>query len=136
MTLHRWVRAMLSAGLAVALTAGCTTFTRHECWREAPVAIRLRVVRADGGAAPARITVRGLESAVLPDAGGRAVFTIPAVSGGRTYVDGVLVREEDPQQMPAVWVWLAEWDRHPLSLVELDALPLDADGYRVLDLDA
>jgi hypothetical protein len=133
----RWAARVrgVTVGIGLVLAAGCTTYTRHECWGLPPTEIHLRLAHSDGGPARSLVRVRGLEFDVVPDAEGRGVFTIPPLLGGRTWVNGVLVRDEDPRRAAAVWVRDEGARVQAPSVEEVEALALDGAGNRLLEVE-
>ena len=132
----RFARASRSvaACVAVAFATGCVDVARWECLAASPRPMHVRIVGAERE--PARwLVILGTDPALTeqPDARGRVDLTIPALLGGRTFRWGVLTDDQGPLFTVVIHVEHDGRDVRTLSLAQLDELPKDAEGWRVLD---
>lgn len=69
-------------------------------------------------------------------ADGRVTFDVPTLPRGcDTYLFGFLkLSDGSPERVKAIHVLKNEKIVHKLSLQKLENLPVDADGYHILDL--
>jgi hypothetical protein len=132
----QFVRAVgaILLGLGLLSAPGCTSVHCYASW---PRDVQFRAVGVNGD--PERLVVvldADGNPEARPDAQGRVTLSTPTLRGAKHFTLGFLVRDDGPLFEPVVRVQRDGVDLRALTLDELDALPLDDDGYRVLDLDA
>jgi hypothetical protein len=97
--------------------------------------IRLHIVQADGDPAPWALQVEGRPSPdVLLDAHGCGKFEVSSGPHCQAVWFGIVDEDELPLNRPLVHVRFAGTELRVLSFAELEALPLDTEGQRILDL--
>jgi len=88
-------------------------------------------------ASPTNCVVQVADAQTFPvRADGRVTFDVPALPRGcDTYLFGIIkIGDGSPERIPAIHVLRDEKVARKLSLQKLGQLPVDAEGYHILDL--
>jgi hypothetical protein len=115
------------------LVAACSTGIY--CYRST-ADIQLLVTAAEGDPTPWAVIVgdpKHSDQRLVPDDGGRVDVWVPPLAASKHFLFGLLVHENGSLHEPIVHVTWFGIELVALTLKELTALPLDADGQRVLD---